>query len=76
MITDADLDQLKKLLDISREYGVQCVSVGPVSVTLGPTPKSTYTASTIDDKEERLNNLKEELLRHNDDVDADLFWST
>lgn len=76
MITDADLEQLKKVLDISRQYGVQSVSIGPLSVTLGPQNAPAYPAATIDDKEERLSNLKEELQRHSEDVDADLFWST
>lgn len=75
-ITNTDLDQLKKLLDIATDYGIEYISVGSIRVRFKPGISSTQMPMTIDDKETQLDNLKTELQRLSDDTDADTFWST
>lgn len=72
--TNIDLEHLKKVLDIARDSGVHSMSLGEVSFTFKdgfrPAP-----VSLSDEREERLESLKDELKRLDSDADADTFWS-
>lgn len=72
MLTDEQIEQLRKLTAMMREAGVSKFSAWDFEVTFDDLPKPSPELTT----EDKLAMLKEELKRASDDSDADIMWST
>lgn len=71
MYTDEQIEQLRKLISMMRESGVNEFTTGDVKVSFDSMPRPVAEQTT----EEKLAILREELQKSAKDADEDLYYS-